>query len=104
MGELARIALRTTDNQHDNRTGGIFEAWRNNSMSITKDNALIFGAVAAAGILIYLAWRSSNDNSVPGLGVFGIDWHYGSNFEIVKGGYVANDNIGDAAFWAELGL
>ncbi|MDR0674561.1 MAG: hypothetical protein LBF93_13125 [Zoogloeaceae bacterium] len=72
-------------------------------MRLTKDNLLILGAAAAAGLLVWFAWKGKG-NGVPGIGVFGVDWHYGPNFEIVKGGYVSNDNIGDADFWASLGL
>ncbi|MDR0735428.1 MAG: hypothetical protein LBF51_01120 [Zoogloeaceae bacterium] len=70
---------------------------------MSKDNLLIIGAAAAAGLLVLLAWRQKATRA-DGLGIFGIDWHYGPNFEIIKGGYVAEDNIGNAAYWAELGL
>jgi hypothetical protein len=68
---------------------------------MTNDNLLILGATAAAGLLVWLAWKS---RSAAAGGVYGVDWHYGSNFEIINGAYTPQENLADGAFWESLGL
>jgi hypothetical protein len=69
---------------------------------MTNDNLLILGATAAAGLLVWLAWKS---RSAAAGGVYGVDWHYGPNFEIVQGASTPlYDYSNDRAYMESLGL